>query len=225
MQVKNMLEVWGRKNSSNVMSVMWAIGELGLAHTRHNVGGTFGGTSEPPYSDLNPNGTVPTIRDDDMVMWESNAIVRYLAAKYGQGSLWPDDPAVRAQSDQWMEWTKTTLYPTFMPVFFTMIRLPPEQYDQQKIDTALAATSKVVVALERHLENNLFVAGDTLTMGDIPLGPLSYRFFNLDIPRPATPNVEAWYKRVCDRSAYQQHAMLPFGSNLAEWISLEKAGA
>lgn len=220
-----MLEVWGRKNSSNVMSVMWTIGELDLDHVRHNVGGTFGGASESSYSELNPNRTVPTIRDNDMVMWESNAIVRYLAATYGQGSLWPDNPGVRAQSDQWMEWTKTTLYPTFMPVFFNIIRLPPEQYDQQKIDVALAATSKVIVVLERHLENNLFVAGRELTMGDIPLGPLAYRFFNLEIARPSVPNIKAWYERICSRPAYKQHAMLPFGRNLEEWIALEKASA
>ena len=113
-----MLEIWGRRNSSNVQTVMWTVGELGLDYTRRDVGGTFGGTDTPEYRAMNPNGVVPTLVDDGRVLWESNVIARYLAATYGKGSLWLDDGYQRALADQWMEWSKTTFYPALMPIFF-----------------------------------------------------------------------------------------------------------
>ncbi len=220
-----MLEVWGRRNSSNVIAVMWTVGELGIEHKRHNVGGTFGGTDAPEYRKMNPNGVVPTIVDDGMVLWESNAIVRYLASTYGQGTLWPSDPKQRALSDQWMEWAKATFYPVFMPSFWQSIRVPADQRDQAAIDKSVAGTGKILKMLDHHLMKNEFVAGDNLTMGDIPLGANLYRYFSLPIERPAFPNLEAWYGRLCQRPAYQQHAMVPFGNSLEEWLELERAEA
>ena len=220
-----MIEVWGRRNSSNVIAVMWAIGELGLDYKRHNVGGTFGALDSPEYLAINPNHFVPTIQDGELVMWESNAIVRYLSAQYGQGALWPQDPAARARSDQWMEWTKATLYGKFMPIFFGMIRTPAQNRDQSKIDAGIAATNQAMAILEQQLGANRYVGGETLTMGDIPLGTVLYRYFNLDIERPSLPNIEAWYLRLCQRPAYQHHVMVPFGGNLREWLELEKTGA
>jgi glutathione S-transferase len=220
-----MLEIWGRKNSSNVIAVMWSVGELGLEHQRHNVGGSFGGTTTPEYLQMNPNAVVPTITDNGMTLWESNAIVRYLSSIYGQGTLWPDDPNQRAVSDQWMEWAKSTFVPVFLPSFWQNVRVSEEERDEQAIKTSEEKTDKILSILDKHLNSNQFVAGDDFSMGDIPLGANLYRYFNLPLQRPALPGVEAWYQRLLQRPAFQEHAMIPFGKSQAEWLALEKAGA
>jgi len=217
-----MIEVWGRKNSSNVVPVMWALGELGLEHVRHNAGGSFGGLDTDEYAAMNPNRLVPTLRDDGFALWESQAIIRYLAAKYGQGSLMPSDLQVAAVADQWMEWSNGTAIPAFFPAFWGLIRTPPEKQDRAAVDRQAAVFGEKLELLDDRLADRPFVAGDTLTMGDLPLGATMYRYYNLDIARPSRPNVEAWYKRLCDRPAYQEHVMNPFGSSLEEWVACEK---
>ena len=104
-----MIEIWGRRNSSNVIPVMWAVAETGLAYRRHDVGGSFGGLDSPDYRAMNPNGLVPTLTDDGFVVWESIAIIRYIAAKYSAGNLWHADPARRSLADRWMEWAKSIM--------------------------------------------------------------------------------------------------------------------
>src|SRR5690348_9690795 len=103
------LKIWGRANSFNVQKVLWCADELGVPYERVDLGGPFGGNDDPAYRRLNPNGVVPTIQDGDLVLWESNAIVRYLAAKHGSGTLYPSDLAVRADADRWMDWQLTTI--------------------------------------------------------------------------------------------------------------------
>jgi glutathione S-transferase len=219
-----MLEIWGRKNSSNVAPVMWAVGELGLEHTRHNAGGTFGRLDTAEYRAMNPNGLVPTMNDSGFVLWESNAIIRYLARQYGAGSLYPKDTKTLAIAEQWMEWMKTTLNPGFFPIFWQLVRTDKEKQDLSLVQRAMATTAKNLGILETGLDGREFVAGNALTLGDVALGPLFYRYFNLPVNRPSLPNVENWYSRLCERPAYQQHAMIPFGSNQQEWLALEKKG-
>jgi glutathione S-transferase len=219
-----MLEIWGRKNSSNVAPVMWAVGELGLEHTRHNAGGTFGRLDTAEYRAMNPNGLVPTMNDSGFVLWESNAIIRYLARQYGAGSLYPRDAKTLAIAEQWMEWMKTTLNPGFFPIFWQLVRTDKEKQDLSLVQRATATTAKNLGILETGLDGREFVAGNALTIGDVALGPLFYRYFNLPVNRPSLPNVENWYSRLCERPAYQQHAMIPFGSNQQEWLALEKKG-
>lgn len=220
-----MLTVWGRKNSSNVIPVMWAVGELDLKYVRKNVGGSFGGLDTEHYLAMNPNKTVPTIDDNGFVLWESNAIVRYLARTYGQGVLWPEDARTLAEADQWMDWAKATLTPIFFPIFWGMVRAPDEQRNQDAIDRAVQATGARLRILDQRLSDRPFVAGATLSMGDLPLGALAYRYFNLAIDRPGLPNVEAWYRRLGEREAFRKHVMVPFGASPEEWLALEKAGA
>lgn len=204
-----MLTIWGRNNSINVQKAMWTVGELGLAHERIDAGGAFGGLETPDYLAKNPNARVPTLVDGDFVLWESNAIVRYLAAQYGAGGLWPEDPAVRAVADQWMDWQQTTLMPDFTIVFWGLIRTPPEDRDQAAIETAVAALGPLWQRLERHLADRDYVVGDSFTMGDIPVGAACYRYHALDIERPALPNIEAWYTRLRDRAPFREHVMIP----------------
>ncbi|HJQ83199.1 MAG TPA: glutathione S-transferase family protein, partial [Candidatus Binatia bacterium] len=178
-----MLRVWGRTNSGNVQKVMWAIGELGLVHARIDAGGEHGRLDTEAYGQLNPNRRVPTLEDGDVVLWESNVIVRYLAARYGSGSLWPEDPALRGVADQWMDWQQTTLGPELRIVFWGLVRTPPAQRDQRRIDAAVSSLRELWARLDGHLAQHAYVAGDAFTMGDIPVGMMCYRYQALDIER------------------------------------------
>jgi len=205
-----MLKVLGRSNSSNVQKVMWTIGELGLAHERVDLGGAFGGLDKPDYVALNPNGVVPTLIDGDLVMWESNAMVRHLAAKHDAGGLWPNDPNQRAIADMWMDWQQTTLLRDWVAVFFGVYRTPEQYRDKDANAAAVQRLGRLYGQLDARLEGCKFIAGDRLTMGDIPLGMSLYRYFEMDIARPKLPNIEAWYARLQERPAYREHAMVDF---------------
>ena len=220
-----MLEIWGRKNSSNVIPVMWTVAELGLEHTRHNVGGSFGGLDSDAYGALNPNRTIPTLNDNGLVLFESNAIVRYLSRTYGVGSLWPEDATSLAQADQWMEWYKVNVMMSLMQVFFGLVRTAEEQRDLQKVAEHASVVGQKMQVMEQQLTGQHYLVGNTLSMGDIIAGAFTHKFFTLDIQRPELPNVQAWYARLCEREAYRTHAMAPFGSSPEEWLALEKANA
>lgn len=204
-----MLTIWGRNNSINVQKVMWTVGELGLEHVRHDVGGAFGGLDTPDYLAKNPNGLIPTLEDDGVTVWESHAVVRYLAAKYGAGSLWPEDPAARSAADQWMDWMQTVILKDMAPVFVGLVRTPPEQRDGAAIEAGVAGLARSWGVLDRHLEGRDYVAGGDLTMGDIPVGCACNRYHALDIERPALPNIAAWYERLQAREAFRTHVMIP----------------
>ena len=220
-----MLEVWGRRNASNVIPVLWAVGEMGLSHRRHDVGGSFGGVGSPEYLAMNPNGRIPTIDDDGFVLWESNAIVRYLCQRYGRGGLLPDSEAEYAIADQWMEWCKTTAYPQYIELFWAIVRTDPAHRDQGVIAARHTALVEALTILEVHLAGRAYVAGDRVTMADVPLGPMVHRYCGLDVPRPDLPNVDAWYRRLSQRPAFREHVMIPFGRNPAEWYTLEREAA
>jgi glutathione S-transferase len=204
------LEVWGRKNSFNVQKVLWCCEELNVPIRRHNVGGLFGGTREAEYLARNPMGLVPAISDDGFSLWESNTIVRYLSAKYGSGSLWPEDPEERALADKWMDYQLGTLWPAFKNALLGLVRTPPEHRDPEKIEASVQGTARVLAVLDAHLEDHEYVAGPSLTMGDIALGSSVYRWLNLDIDRPKMPNLQAWHAHLEERPTYQRTVMVPF---------------
>ena len=220
-----MLEIWGRRNASNVMPVMWAVGELGIGHLRHDVGGSFGGLDRPEYLARNPNGRIPTIDDDGCILYESNAVVRYLCRRYGDGGLLPDDEAGCARADLWMEWHKTTLYPPYIDLFWGIVRTEPAERDAALIERLSRSLVRPLCILDAQLAKNPFVAGARLTMGDIPIGPAIHRYLALPVERPAMPHIEAWYARLCERPAFQEHVMFPYGDNPTEWDEYERAGA
>jgi glutathione S-transferase len=200
-----MMRIWGRKNSINVQKVMWAVGELGLKYERIDAGGAFGRNKDPDYLKMNPNGLVPTLQDGDLTLWESNVIVRYLAARHGDEGFWPKDPAKRALSDMWMEWMVTTLNPAIFPTFWGLIRTPPEQRDAKAIEAARVKTADLLKMFESHMTGRKFVAGDALSIGDIPMGVFVKRWFALPIERPNLPNVAAYYDRLKQRPAFVEH--------------------
>ncbi len=204
-----MLRIWGRSNSINVQKVLWCCEELDVRYRRVDVGGPFGGNKEPEYLRLNPNGLVPTISDGGFVLWESNAIVRYLAAKHGMGTLCPEDLAERANADRWMDWQMGTLWANFRPAFVGLIRAPPDKRDRAYIATATSKTTENLAMLDAHLAARDYVTGSAFTMADIPLGVTAYRWFSLEIERPPMPSLEAWYERLCVRPPYKAAVMLP----------------
>lgn len=207
-----MLKVWGRRSSFNVQKVLWLVGELGLSHQSIPAGGDFGGLTDPDFLAMNPHGRVPVIDDAGVVVWESHAILRYLAARYGAPTWWPEAPAARAQADGWMDWAQTALQRDFLTgVFWGWYRTPEAQRDTVAADAALAACARHFTLLDRILADRPFLGGDTPGLADIPAGTHLYRWFELEIDRPKTPNVEAWYARLQERPAYREAVMIPFG--------------
>jgi glutathione S-transferase len=205
-----MLKILGRKTSSNVMEVLWGCAELGVEYDRVDIGGDFGGNDTPEYLAMNPNGLVPTIDDGGFILWESNAILRYLAAKHGGGAaIWPDDLQARAEADKWMDWQLSKVAGAITPIFFNLVRTAPDARDMDAVARGIKACHEVWGILDRHLDGRNFVAGADFTIGDIPIGIHAHRWFNLVDDRPAMPNFEAWYARLQERPAYREHCMNP----------------
>lgn len=201
-----MLKIWGRKTSSNVQKAMWAVGELKLAHERIDVGGSFGKNREPAYLAMNPNGLVPTLEEDDgFLLWESNSVVRYLAGKHGAGALEPADAKARALASQWMDWQLSVLGPAITPAFWGLIRTPPEKRDAAAIDASRAKTTEAMLMLDARLAKAKYVAGDAFSYGDIPVGVMAYRFWQLVPERPELPNLKRWYDAIAQRQAFKDH--------------------
>jgi glutathione S-transferase len=220
-----MLEIWGRPYSSNVIPVIWAANELGLDYTLQLAGGSFGKLDTEAYARINPNRMIPAIRDGDFALWESLAIVRYLCDRYGAGSLSPSDPRARAIADQWMEWSASRAFGPVIQLFFATVRTEPEQRDPAKIAALRDEAHAALTILDAHLAGRAFVCGEAFTMGDIPLGCVAYRYFNVEVDRPALPHVEAWYARLSERPAYRNHVMRHFGRTPQDWAALEEASA
>ena len=207
-----MLKIWGRRSSFNVQKVMWLVGELGLPHEHIPAGGSFGGLDAPQFLAMNPHGRVPVIDDGGTVVWESHAILRYLAARHGQGRFWAEDAAERSFADRWMDWSQTVLQPDFlMGVFWGFYRTPEHLRNWPAIHDRVTRCARHFQLLDGLLADRAYLGGDTLTLADIPAGTSLYRYFELEIERPSLPNVEAWYLRLQDRSAYREHVMVPFG--------------
>ena len=206
-----MLKVWGRNNSSNVQKVMWAIGEMNLPHRRIDIGGTFSGNDQPAYLAINPNGVVPTLEDDGFVLWESNAIVRYLAAKHSAGALEPAERQARFSAHRWMDWQLTVTNAAIVPVFWGLVRTPPDKRDHAAIEAAKVKCYNALKIMDAQLAQTRFLVGDAFSYGDIPVGPFVYRYFRLVPDHPPLPNVERWYDEILARPAFKQHVLeIPF---------------
>ena len=204
-----MLKIWGRRNSMNVQKVLWAIDELELAHEQADAGLQYGVVGEDWFQSINPNRTVPVIEDDGFVVWESNAILRYLAAKYSLDDLMPSDLRQRTTADMWMDWQQAAIMPWLGPLFLGLIRTKPEERDQALLTSAAEAVEKALRVLDGHLHKHANVAGDRFTVADMPLGSVAYRWYALDVTHPELPNLRAWYERLCERPAFARHVMTP----------------
>ena len=200
-----MLKIWGRNTSSNVQKVIWALAEMKLPFERIDVGGAFGKTKDPLYLAMNPNSLVPTLEEDDgFSLWESNSVVRYLAGKHG-GALEPQDAKVRAKAHQWMDWQLSVMGPAITPVFWGLIRTPPEKRDQAAIDAGKEKTTAACKILDEQLGKTRFVAGDDFSYGDIPVGVMTRRYMELVPERPKMANLERWYGEIAQRAPFKEH--------------------
>jgi glutathione S-transferase len=206
-----MLTIWGRANSVNVQKVLWCCDELGLPFERIDAGLQFGRTGEPEYLAMNPNGKIPTLVDGDFVLWESNAILRYLALQYGGGSpLYPDEPKQRAGIDRWLDWSLSTLAPAERPVFQTLVRTPPAERDAAKLAADFAAAGKLWKLVDTYLQGRFFLEGDKFTLADLVIGAFARRWFGLEgVERPPLPNLERWYSRLATRAGFRHHVDVP----------------
>jgi glutathione S-transferase len=204
-----MLKIWGRTSSSNVQKVLWCCTELGIGFERVDLGGLFGGNQDPEYLALNPNGLVPTVRDGELVLWESNTICRYLAATRAGEQLLPVAPAARALVERWMDWQLSTVGPPMAALLFGLIRTRPEQRDHAAIEAARRKALAAWTVVEEALDDRLWLAGSGLSLAEIALGTLVYRWHALPIERPVLQNLRAWYERMRERPGFKSHIEIP----------------
>lgn len=207
-----MLEIWGRRSSSNVQALMWCVGELGLAHVRHNAGFIYGVNGTDAFAEMNPNQTVPVLRDNGgPPLWETGAILRYLADRYGEASFWPKDSLHRAEVDKWAEWAKINVAMAFTgPVFWRVVRTPENERDPVAIDAALAGLNKKLAIAEERLQVSDWLCGTEFTLADIQFGHILYRYFDIEIERPNLSGLRRYYERLMDRPAYQAHVAISY---------------
>lgn len=203
------VHIWGRLSSLNVRKVVWAAQETGVAFTRSDAGMAFGVVKTPEYLAMNPNALVPTLQDGDLTLWESNTIVRYIFAKYGNDQLYPQDLAARFDAERWMDWQQTTLNRESGAAFVQWFRTPAEKRDAGVIARSTAATEPALAQLNDHLADRAYVGGAHFSMADIPVACDVHRWFGLPQPRPAWPHLERWFAGILARPATRGVLDLP----------------
>lgn len=217
-----MLKIWGRPTSICTQRVLWACVEAGVAYELRLASGTmgpdghvstgvkpYGLVDAPWYRAMNPNSTVPTIDDDGFVLWESNAIVGYIAATYGVGSLCDGSATERALASQWMSWTNEHLEPPLHVLVMELSRLREDLRTPGEIEKAVAAITPALECLDAHLAQRRFVCGERFSIGDIPAGAASYRFKVFAQAGPSTPHIDAWLERLAEREGFRHHVAPP----------------
>ncbi len=218
-----MITVWGRRNSVNVQKVLWALEELDVPYARENVGGSFGGNRDPDFLAMNPMGLVPVIRDGDVTMFESNAIVRYLAARFRSGVLRPAEHKGLAMAEQWMEWTQQVFAPPVSAIFTNTVRAAPGMHNADVIAAASRQAGEAVKIADQWLSRHDWFAGAAFSFGDIAMGALMWRYLGLDCTHPETPHLAGWMEALQEREAFRRAVMdVPRARNLAEWNRIEK---
>ncbi len=207
-----MIKVWGRASSSNVQSVMWCVAELELQHERIDAGLMYGVNNTPEYLEMNPNGTVPTLIDGDgQALWESGAILRYLANTYADDKFWPRDNVQRTDVDRWAEWAKLSVQMNFNgPIFWPVLRTPPENRDQETLTAAIVAFENKLRIAQDRLNHHQFLVGEDFTLADIQFGHILYRYFELEIERADLPGIRRYYDLLSSMPHYRTHVMVSF---------------
>jgi glutathione S-transferase len=208
-----MLKLWGRVNSVNVKKVLWMLDELGIPYDRSDAGMEHGVVDTPAYRAMNPNGRVPTIEDDGVVLWESNSILRYLAMQHGS-ALYPAGPAARASADRWMDWQLSTLSPAERNLFWGLVRTPPEKRDMEAVMAAAKAAGECWTMLDAHIARHggRFIDGPAMTIADIVLGCYARRWFGEEVRvegMPVLPALSAWYAAIGERPGFARWVAVP----------------
>jgi glutathione S-transferase len=214
-----MLRIWGRLSSINVQKVVWCARELHLDHERIDIGNARDELHTPEFLALNPNAMIPVIEDigqgngdvsnAPFVLWESNAIVRYLCARYGAGRLSPLDLRERANLDRWMDWQTTAYSPSMVDAFLGLIRTAEAERDPAKIERSRQRAEQTTAILDRALADRTYIGGDAFSMADISLGCAAHRWFGLPLDHAPHPNVRRWLDTLYERRAAQAVLTLP----------------
>ncbi len=204
------MQLYARRTSSNCQKVLWFLGELGLEHEFVPTGGDAGGLDRPEYRAMNPNARVPTLLDGDLAVWESHTILRYLAATRAPGRWWPADAAERTRIERWMDWSQSGFDASFMSLFWGYWRTPEGDRDETLNRAHARRSAAFLRVMDEALEKQPYLAGPDLSLADVPAGSLMFRYANLDVTESLPPNVARWYAKLCERSAFQEHVMLPF---------------
>ena len=221
-----MITVWGRRNSVNVQKVLWALEELDVAYVRENVGGSFGGNRDPDFLAMNPMGLVPVIRDGDVTMFESNAIVRWLSARYRSGLLRPADHKSLAMAEQWMEWTQVNFAPVVTTLFVNRVRSLPENRNASAAAAAETQAAECLKVADRWISRHEWFAGQDFSFGDIAMGALLWRYMGIDCARPEMPHLMEWFEALQAREPFRKAVMaVPRAKDLADWNRIEKETA
>jgi len=207
-----MLTIWGRKTSSNVQALMWCIGELDLPYKRHDAGHKYGGTDSDEFYAINPNRTVPVLQDGpNTPLWETGAILRYLANRYGSESFWPADLLAKTEVDRWAEWAKLNIAQAFTaPIFWRVVRTPTEKRDVDTIKSAVDYFESKLLIAEERLAKHIFLVGNEFTLADIQFAHVLYRYYDINIERKALRNVQDYYMRLTTRPAFREHVMVSY---------------
>ena len=206
-----MIRVYGRATSSNVQPVMWLASELGLEVERIDAGGAYGGLDTPEYLAMNPMGRIPVMQDGDLTMFESQAILRYLAAAYGQDALWPAAPRLRAISDMWMDWVKSSVVPEFnYKVFWQLVRTSALDRDGSVLRSGIDACALLMRIADDRIARHGWLSGSSITLSDFAFGVQLYRYYTLDFWKAETPALDAYYARLVSRPGYARHVMVSY---------------
>ena len=193
------MKLLGRKTSGNVQKVLFLLEELKIAYERIDVGRQFNNTQTPEYLAKNPNAKVPTLEDGNVVIWESNTILRYLAAK-AKSALYPTDLAKRTQVERWMDWQLSALNGPYLAMF----REAKLEADKRGADFAaqLKDFGAQLAILDKSMKS--FVAGDEFSIADICLAPIVYRCLRFGVELPALPNLKRWDATVSARETFKK---------------------
>lgn len=203
------MKIWGRINSTNVRKVLWCAEEIGVTYEHINAGGAFGVVNDPEYRVMNPNGLVPCLQDGDLILWESNAIVRYLALRYGRSPFAMTDAVTWANADKWMDWASLSFAGPFRDLFWNHVRCSPEQRNEDEMKRGEEQCARLMAIADDALSASPYLSGENVGIGDIPLGCIAYAWFSLPIERPAFKSLTRWYERLRERTAFQKAVMTP----------------
>lgn len=195
--------VLGRRTSNNVQKVLWLADLLGLPLAQEDYGGPFGRNREPGYLALNPNGTVPTLVEGEFVLWESNAILRYLAAR-AASPLYPPTFDERACVDQWLDWQLGVLSPAFRPLYVAHVR---ERRPLETVPALVAPARAAFELLDRALQDREWIAGEALTIADVAIGPMVHRWFALGLADPGQAELARYWRQLAGDAAFRRHVM------------------
>ena len=205
-----MLELWGRKNAYNVQKVLWMLAELGLEYRHHDLGSQSGDLHSEAYLAINPHARIPSLRDQGEVIWESNSILRYLAAEYSAGDLWPQQALARSRAERWMDWELSKLQNDFIDLFWGYYRCPEKVRDLAVIEQARKRCDAHFRLLDAHFREHAYLAGERFTMAEIAVATCLYRYLHMGLNLQLPVRVADWYQRLTTRAAYRASIMVPF---------------